>query len=154
LFAVAVVGVSGLSVSEVATVGLGARFGVGISVLANVFAILAMATGFVGLGTALRDTFRWDYRLSNWLATWLVISFPLTLFLLGIKSFVAILGVVGGLFIAVESIFMVIIYWVARHRGDTAGGGFAVRHALLLGIPVLMVFTIVALLSIAKFLVK
>ncbi len=154
LFAVAVVGVSGQRVSEVATVGLGAQFGAGISVLANVFAILAMATGFVGLGTALRDTLRWDYRLSGWLATLFVISFPLTLFLLGIKSFVAILGVVGGLFIAVESIFMVIIYWVARRRGDATDGGFAVRHALLLGIPVLIIFTIVALLSIAKFFVK
>ena len=154
LFTIAMVGVSGRSVSEVATVGLGARFGTGISVLANVFAILAMATGFVGLGTALRDTLRWDFQLPTWISTFLVISLPLTLFLLGIKSFVAILEVVGGLFIAIESIFMVIIYWVAKRRGDTTSSGFAVQHSLLLGIPVLVVFTIVATFSVFKFFIR
>ena len=118
------------------------------------FAILAMATGFVGLGTALRDTLRWDFQLPTWISTFLVISLPLTLFLLGIKSFVAILEVVGGLFIAIESIFMVIIYWVAKRRGDTTSSGFAVQHSLLLGIPVLVVFTIVATFSVFKFFIR
>lgn len=151
LFAIAVVGAFGLGVSEVATVGLSAKFGVGISILANIFAVLAMGTGFVGLGTALRDTLCWDFKLSTWLSVLLVITIPLALFLFGIKSFVAILGFVGGLFLAIDSIFMVVIYWVARRRGDTAGGGFATRHALLLGVPVLLVFSAVAMLSIAKF---
>src|SRR3989338_6917087 len=56
LFALAVAGATGLQTSEVATIGLGAKFGKGVLVLGNIFAVLAMSTGFIGSGIALKQT--------------------------------------------------------------------------------------------------
>ncbi len=114
LFSFTVVGALGGSVSEVATIGLGQRFGIGLTFVANVFAILAMSTGFMGLGTALKETLVWDSGLKNWLAKFLVVTIPLVLYLAGMRSFIGILSSVGGTLIVFEMIMMVLVYRKAR----------------------------------------
>ena len=118
LFALAVVGATGLQTSEIATIGLGAKFGNGVLVLGNIFAILAMSTGFIGSGIALKQTFVWDNKINKVLAEFLVISLPLLLFLAGIRQFILILGVAGGIFIGIEAIMLIIVCWQARRKGD------------------------------------
>lgn len=150
LFALAVVGATGLSTTEVATVGLGQKFGPGVIILANMFAILAMGTAFMGMGMALKQTLIWDHKLPKWLADILVIVAPLSLFVAGIRSFVLILDFVGGLFIGLEAILMVLIYWQARRRGDINASRYKSGPFWLLAGPVLLVFTIVTVYSIVK----
>lgn len=118
LFALAVAGSSGLQTSEIATVGLGARFGEGVLVLGNVFAILAMAGGFIGSGIALKQNLVWDNKLNKILAEFLVISVPILLFVAGLRQFISVLSVAGGVFIGIEAIVLVIVCWRARKKGD------------------------------------
>ncbi len=118
LFALAVAGATGLGTSEVATIGLGAKFGNGVLVLGNIFAILAMAGGFIGSGIALKQNFVWDNKINKILAEFLVISVPLLLFIAGLRQFITILSVAGGVFIGIEAVILIIVCWQARRKGD------------------------------------
>lgn len=113
LFTVAVVGAMGSATTPIATVGLSQRWGPLLSVMGNLFAILAMATSFMGLGTALIEMFTWDYGLSRLLSLTMVAIIPLILFLSGLRDFIAILAVVGGVFMAIEMVIMTLVYFKA-----------------------------------------
>lgn len=150
LFAAAVVGVMGLNTTEVATIGLGEKFGPVVLVLANLFAAFAMGTGFIGLGIAFKQTLTWDYKINNFLATLLVVIAPISLFAIGIRSFVAVLDVAGGLFIGIEAVLMVLIYWRAKKVGDLEAPRYKLDWAWLMMVPVLLVFTAATVFSVFK----
>ncbi len=116
LFVAAVVLVTGTFTTEVATIGIGTAFGPFASIIANLVAILAMLTCYLGLGNALQETFTWDHAISERLSLMLVITIPLMLFLLGFRNFILILNVVGGVFIAIEICLLVLIYLKMRHQ--------------------------------------
>ncbi len=116
LFTLAVVGATGSATSEVASLTLGKMFGEGVLVVANAFAIFAMCTGFMGVGTALKETLVWDHHLSKPTAKFLVIAVPLLLLLTGFTGFVSILTVVGGFFIPIECMVMVVVYWQMKKQ--------------------------------------
>lgn len=150
LFALAVAGAMGINATEVATVGLGKTMGQGVLLVGNLFAVLAMSTAFFGQGVALKQLFVWDFKLNRHLAGLMVIFFPLFLFMLGLRSFVTVLDVVGGVFIGVTSMLTVLICWRARARGDLPADRYSLHHFWLLAAPVFFVFAIAAILSIMK----
>jgi len=152
LFAAAVVGVMGGSTTEVATIGLGEKFGPAILILGNLFATMAMGTGFIGLGIALKQILTWDHKINNPVSTLLVIIAPITFFVIGVRSFVGILDVAGGLFIGIEAVLMVMIYWRARKVGAIEASRYKLSWAPLMMIPVLLVFTAATIFSIFKLL--
>lgn len=118
IFALAVVGVMGQGVTEIATIGLSQRFGSLIGLLGNLFAVLAMGTGFMGMGVALKQTLIWDWKVSVFSSTLLVILAPLTFFMAGFNNFITILGVVGGVFMAIEAVLVILVYLKAKKVGD------------------------------------
>lgn len=150
LFALAVVGVSGLGTTAVATIGLGEKFGSGILFCANLFALFSMGTGFFGFGVALKQTFMWDYKLSQWAAEFLVISVPLVLFLWGLRNFIEILDIVGGLFIGIEAILMILIFLRARRYGDLSAARYRFRLFWIFLVPVLVIFSCASVYSVIK----
>ncbi len=148
IFALAVVGVMGKETTEIATLGLGNRFGSWVRIFANIFAVFAMGTGFMGLGIALKQSMVWDWKVSPFLATFLVILFPLGFFMAGWRNFVDILGVVGGLFLGIEAILMTLVYWKAKKTGDLPADRYSLPLARLLTVLVFAVFTIATVVSI------
>ena len=150
LFALAVAGSQGLNSTELATVGLGASYGGWVMILGNLFAILAMGTAFMGMGVALKQIFMWDYKVKPFWAGTITTVVPLALLLFGVQSFFVILDLVGGLFVGIEAIMMVLIYWRARQVGDLAARRYKLNHFWLLAVPVLLVFTIATVYSIIK----
>jgi len=95
LFAFAVIGVSGFYTTEVASIGLASLIG-GIGfVLLHLFAILAMATSFLALGYALKDSYRLDFKLPAWESWLLTLSIPVVFLLIGVSSFVRVLELAG-----------------------------------------------------------
>lgn len=147
LFALATVGAMGLGTSEIATIGLGAKFGQGILVLGNVFAVLAMAGGFVGAGIALKQSFIWDNGVNRLAAEILVISVPFLLFVAGIRQFISILSVAGGLFIGIEAVVLIVVCWQARRKGDVDISRYNAHHFWLLAIPLFLFFSWITLTS-------
>ncbi len=150
IFALAVVGYFGITTTEVATIGLGRAFGPGLVIMANAFAALAMGTCFMGIGLALKQTFIWDHKISPHLAEFTVIVVPLLLFLFGFRSFVEVLDVVGGLFIGLEALFIVLICYMARKKGDLDGSRYGLKNFWLVAVPVLMFFLAATVYSVIK----
>lgn len=150
LFVAAVVGFNGQNITEVATIGLSRQFGPFIAVLFNLFAVLAMGTGFMGIGIALKQTFVWDHKVRRTLAEVAVIFIPILLFALGLRSFTEVLDVVGGLFISLEAIILVLIFTSAKKKGDLPADRYGLRYYWLLIVPVLIVFSVAAIYSVIK----
>ena len=72
IFALVVVGVTGLNTTQIATIGLGNLIGNYMIIFGNLFAIFAMGTSFLTLGLALKEMYNYDYNLSKtkaWLLT-------------------------------------------------------------------------------------
>jgi amino acid permease len=155
LFTVAVVGFTGADTTEIATIGLGVALGPFVGVLANIFAVLAMSTGFIGLGTALRETLVWDLKMPDKSSVFLVIFIPLAFFLFGIRSFVLVLDAIGTIAIASEAIIMVMVYLKARKGSDSIPERYLYpAHPLLMSFPVVLFFGSLLLFSFYRFFVK
>ena len=150
LFALAVAGATGLQTSEVATIGLGAKFGKGVLVLGNIFAVLAMSTGFIGSGLALKQNLVWDNKLNKILAEFLVISVPILLFLAGLRQFISVLSVAGGVFIGIEAVILIIVCWQARRKGDINASRYGLHHFWILAIPTFLIFSWITVTNLVK----
>lgn len=95
VFGVGVVGVTGISTTEVATVGLSAALPWANWVF-NGFAAVAMITAFLGLGFALKDNYEYDFGVPHFWAWFLTLSVPVLMILLGARSFVQAIGLAGA----------------------------------------------------------
>jgi len=150
LFVLAVVGFSGQNITQVATVGLGRQFGPVFALLFNLFAMMAMATGFMGIGIALKQTLVWDHKVNKTLAEIAVIFIPIILFALGMRSFTEVLDIVGGLFISIEAIMLILIFTASKKKGDLPADRYGIVNYWLLVVPVFIVFGVAAVYSVIK----
>lgn len=150
VFAVVVVGVTGPLTTEIATIGLGQSLGLIVNFLGNLFAFLAMGTSFIIIGLAMRDSLVWDYKVPSHLASLGVTAVPFVIFLLGLRQFIVVMDFVGGVFLSLQMLLIVLIYWQAKQRGDLKVGKYKLYHtALLVGLLVLAL-TIGAVYSVVK----
>lgn len=118
LFAAAVVGVTGLFTTEVATIGIASVFGGFTSGLFHFFAILAMSTSFLALGYALKQMFIEDFKLKNFNAWTLTLAVPVILISLGVHSFVKVLDVSGAISGSIIAILVVFLHYKAKKLGN------------------------------------
>jgi amino acid permease len=119
IFSVVVVGVTGASTTEIATIGLGFSLGAAAIFLGNLFAIFAMASSFVILGLALKDSLIDGLNMNAKLAFLLTIAVPLLVFLLGVKSFIGVIGVTGAVAGGLDGILIALMWRSARRGGRT-----------------------------------
>ncbi len=117
LFAFTVVGVSGDVTSPDALAGLFDFLGERIIVIGSIFGVLAIATSYLMLGTALRDIFRLDYHLKKHISFLLVVVPPFVLFLAGLRTFIDIISLVGAVAIGIESMILVLVFRRAKTHG-------------------------------------
>ena len=150
LFAFVVVGVTGQNTTEIATIGLGNRLGEIIFLFGNLFAILAMSSGFLMAGLSLTDSLSWDYKIPDWLSKVIVLGLPITIFLLGMRKFTAMIDLVGGVFISTEMLIILLIYWRAKQRGDLKKTKYHLHHTFLLVAILVLILTIGAIYSVSK----
>jgi len=118
LFTAAVVGVTGVFTTEVATIGVASLLGGVAFVLLHLFAIAAMSTSFLALGYALMQMYHWDFRLPKSEAWALTLSIPLVLIMLGARSFVNVLELAGVFAGGITGITVVLMHAAARKRSD------------------------------------
>jgi tyrosine-specific transport protein len=117
-FAFAVVGISDGSVGQVATIHLSQVLGSGMGIFANLFAVFAMSTSFLALGLGLKEMYCYDYCMKNsyaWIITCVV---PIAAFLLGVRSFIGVLGMVGVFSGGIQGILIALMHRNAKKKGD------------------------------------
>lgn len=142
ILSLVVVGVTGVNTTEIATIGLGHALGPVMFVFGNVFAFFAMATSFLLTGVALKDSLSWDYKLDPRLATPITLAVPFGVFLFGLRSFITAIDIVGGVFVSTEVLLILLMYVIAKKRGDLPVTSYTLRYAPVLGILLGCIFTI------------
>lgn len=105
-----VLGITGPQTTESALGGLRMVLGDGVVALTLLFGLLTTFTSFIALGLTLKKVFWYDLGLGKNLA-WAITCFaPFLLFLAGLKDFIAVIGVVGGVMLAVDGILILLMY--------------------------------------------
>jgi len=123
LFALLIVGVTGIATTESAMIGLHGFLGYKAVVFGLIFGILTMATSFLAVGLALKEMYMLDFHLKNKAATSLVLIIPLimalTIILLGINNaFYSVLNITGALAGGVGIILIVLMHWKAKEASQ------------------------------------
>lgn len=139
LFAFAVIGVFGKNITEVATVGLGREFGVMVLLFANLFAVFAMSSSFLVLALALKEVYDYDYKLNHNLSWLLACVIPFLIFLLGVKSFIKVIGFTGVFAGGLEGVLIVLMLWKAKKKGERKPE-YNLRYTKIVGIILIIIF--------------
>ena len=114
IFIFLVLGITGQKTSKEAIIGLGNFLGADIIRLALLFGILTTFTSFIALGLTLKKVFWYDLKIPKDIA-WLIACFlPLFLFLAGFKDFIKVIGLVGGVMLAIDGILIILMYLVCK----------------------------------------
>lgn len=119
LFAAVSVGVMGRETTEIATIGLGRVIGPSMAFFGSLFAVLAMATSYLLVGLSLRDSLHWDFRVPRGVSVLCISAVPLILFLFGIRQFIAVMDFAGSVFVTIEILLILLIFWRAKKEGQS-----------------------------------
>lgn len=130
LFTFVVLGILGKGTTEIATIGLSSKIGESMLIFGNIFAALIMLTAFLTTGLQFRHSLSWDYKLPRPLSTVIACGVPLVIFLLGLRSFILMIDIVGGVFLTTEMLLIILIYWQAKKKGDLPAGSYGLRYAI------------------------
>ena len=117
LFTIIIIGVTGESTTEIATIGLGFALGKNMLLLGNIFAVLTMTSAFLGLGLALKWMYIYDYKINNSFAFLLTCFIPLFIALLGITTFIKTLALTGVFAGGIQGLLLILIYRRAKKLG-------------------------------------
>src|SRR3989338_5990525 len=136
LFTISVLGITGNSITEVASIALGDSLGRNIAILANVIAMFSMSTSFLGVGFALKQIFIYDYSMKELPAWLIVISIPLLIVALGFRSFTGIIGLAGAVGFGITGIMVIIMHEKSKKLGKrtpeyTVPNGFVLSGILI-----------------------
>lgn len=118
LFALAVVGISGALTSQDAVSGwalvANSRY---ILILGSMLGLLTISGASLSLGVFLKESFHRDLGLPKQLAWFLTGGMPLTLFLLGARDFITIIGFFGALIFGFRVIDILYIHKKSKASG-------------------------------------
>jgi len=110
LFSLLIIGITGEQTTEEGLSGLKGHLGHWILVIGYVFGIITTFTSFIALGLTIKKVFWYDYHLPKWLA-WALASFiPLILFIVGLKSFIEVVGLTGAVMLGSEGILITVLF--------------------------------------------
>lgn len=109
LFVLGVVGLSTAGVTDDAISGL-TSLPQGVLMAIGLLGIFSLWTSYVLLGLEAKEILRYDFKLSETIDAVATTCIPLALYLAGFKSFMTLISVSGGIFLAVESILVVLIW--------------------------------------------
>ena len=150
LFAFVVVGVTGAETTEIATIGLGNKIGTSVLILGNLFAVLAMGTSALMVALTTRDSLNWDYKINKTLGTLIACGIPYLIYVIGFRQFIVLLNIVGGVFMSLEMLLILLIYWRAKQLGHWTRGKYNLHHVAFIGVALLIAISIGAVYSIWK----
>lgn len=110
LFIFLILGITGAHTTESALIGLRNFFGQGIFSMILLIGVITTFTAFISQGLFLKKVFIYDMGIKQFPA-WLFTCFtPLILFLLGFNSFIPLISFIGGVFLGINGIFILLMY--------------------------------------------
>ncbi|MFH1392682.1 MAG: aromatic amino acid transport family protein [bacterium] len=110
IFVIVVLGVTGPNTTQEALIGLQQILGPKIMLIGLIFGVLALMTSFLTLGLNLKEIFWYDYKINKNLAWVLACFVPLLFFILGIRNFIDVIGLVGAILGGINGLIIAVIY--------------------------------------------
>jgi len=110
LFSLLVIGVSGINTTEEAISSLEGSLGQWVLSIGYIFGIIATFTSFIALGLTVKKLFWFDYKLPKKLGWFLACFIPIGLFIVGLRSFIDVIGLTGAVMLGIDGILVVLIY--------------------------------------------
>ncbi len=129
LFGFVVFAVSGDATTQEAVLGFSQSVGSWILVVGALCGFLAIITSYLPFLMTQAETFHLDYKLSRGVSWILAFGVPFTLFLLGARSFLGVIGLSGGLFGGLTAVMLVLMY-IKMKRHELSFLGKAVPIAV------------------------
>jgi len=111
-----VFGIWGLSevVSEDAISGLVGQIPKEILALIGVFGLISLWSSYIVIGLDIKNALKFDLKFPKILAGLAVVVLPPLIYFWGFQSFLTLVSLIGGIFIALEGIFIVLMWLRAR----------------------------------------
>ncbi len=138
IFTVIVVGLSGEATSPDAVSGLSFPLGAGIVLVGSFLGFMTSATIFLNLGTSMKESFQQDFRFKRRWAWLLTVLPPYFLYLSGIRNFIDIISLVGGVAVSIEMVILIFMYASARKHGERVP-----EYSIRLPLPVLYLMMLI-----------
>jgi amino acid permease len=136
-----ILGITGGQTTESALTGLRDYLGGGMVNLALFLGVLTTFTSFITLGLTLKRIFWYDLKIGKNIS-WLITCFPpLIIFLLGLKSFITVISLGGGVMLGVDGILILLMYQKIKEKKNW-----------LLTLPLILIFVAGLILEIVYFL--
>lgn len=117
LFVVAVLMAVNGAISEDAISSLYGVLGEKVVLLGAIMGFLAVLTSFLVLAYDLKAIYEFDIGAPRYISYFFAVSAPALLFVAGLEDFVKLISVVGGIFIALDSFFVIFILRKIRQSG-------------------------------------
>jgi len=118
VFALLVIGISGDITSPDAISGLQAFLGPVAVIIGSILGFITATTIFLNMATSLRESLEEDFKMKARLVWILALTPPYILFLSGIRNFVDIISLVGGVAVSAQLILMIFLYAKAKKEGE------------------------------------
>ena len=112
-----------------------------VMLLIGVMGLLTLWTSYIMIGSNVFDILRTDVFKSRWASGIVAVFAPLTLYTLGIQNFLAAVSITGGIFLALEASFVMMIWAKAEPR----------RYVVLATVPLYIIFAVGAAYEVVRF---
>ena len=130
-FAAVVTGVTGIETTEEGIVGLGSVVGEWALLLGSVIGLFSVFTSFLILALSNMDTIIYDFKRRHLTGWFISIIVPLMIFLLGARSFIAVVGLTGGILGSVIGLLVLYTYIKAKRDVCTPKRCLDIPHWIL-----------------------
>ncbi len=145
VYAFFVLGVIGLSheVSHDAVSGLIGAVHSGVLFAIGILGILSLWSSYLVIGLDIKQILEYDLRFSKFSRALAVVAVPLFIYFISGQNFLRLIGIAGGLFLALEGIFILLIWRKARQSREGNSVILIPRAATMLAVASGAVFVIV-----------
>lgn len=117
-FTLIVLGISGDATSPESISGLFGFLGQKIVIIGSAVGFLTASTIFLNIATSLKESLQEDFKIrKKWM--WILAMLPpYLLFLSGVRNFIDIISLVGGVAVSIHMILLIFMYVKAKRNGD------------------------------------
>ncbi|MBI5038002.1 MAG: amino acid permease [Candidatus Kerfeldbacteria bacterium] len=133
VFSFLVIGISGPATSENAIAGLTSALGGDIVKFGYLLGVITTFSSFTTLGMTTHKLFWYDYKIPKFWSWLLAMFVPLTLFIIGLQDFIAIISITGAIMLGLDGILVALVFIaMKRKQGSSRLTAYSMLSAVLM----------------------
>ncbi len=141
LFVLGIIGLSGV-VAEDAVSALLGRVPDWFLAVVGALGLLSLWGSYIVLGLNVKEILFFDLKIKEFISGLLVVFLPIVLYFSGFTNFIGLVSLVGGLFLSLEGILIILI-WLRMNRSVSAPPIFIKRENFVTIVVILLIFSLV-----------